>query len=167
MINVVKVMKTFLSFSLSIFIIGFFQISSNDLACSFAKTNLQNTEETRALTEEEAISLAEDFIVKNGYTEVAALERKKLTPELFDKLVSFELVMKLRHNSLQPKAYGVIRKRRNALGWTIIFTRTPNSQFDPKNGRGVSMTIDGKNIFMEPRDFLLATVDKKLQSENK
>ncbi|KAF0247497.1 MAG: hypothetical protein FD167_3102 [bacterium] len=160
-------MKIALSLSLIAFIvIGAWLNPSNNLANAFSK-NLQNAKETKLLSEEEAISLAEDFIIKNGYTNLPPVERKKITPELLDKLVSFELVMKLRHNSLQPKAYGVIKKRHNGSGWTIIFARTSGEDFDPKNGRGVSMGLKGESILMEPREFLLTIVDKKLESASK
>lgn len=151
---------------LSILVTGNWVLQKPTLSfASIISTNLQKSEEL--ITEAQAISLAEEFIVKNGYTELPAIERKEITLELLDKLVAFELVMKLRHNSLQPKAYGVIKKRRGSLGWTIIFTRVPKSNFDPKNGRGVSMTLEGKNLFMEPKEFLLSSVDKKIEVENK
>ncbi len=158
-------MKIILSALIAFVVIGGLLNPNNNLANAFS-TNLQNAKENKLLSEEEAISLAEDFIIKNGYTNLPPVEREKITPELLDKLVSFELVMKLRHNSLQPKAYGVIKKRPNSSGWTIIFTRTIG-EFDTKNGRGVSMDLKGENILMEPREFLLTTVDKKLESESK
>lgn len=127
----------------------------------------QEDQKNHQLTEVEAIALAEDFIVKNGYTNLPPVEKDKITPELYDKLVTFETVMKLRHNSLQPKAYGLIRNRRGVPGWTIIFARIPSADFDPKNGRGVSMDLEGKHLFMEPREFPLSTIDKKIEVENK
>ncbi|MBN8721570.1 MAG: hypothetical protein J0M03_01470 [Acidobacteria bacterium] len=127
----------------------------------------KNTSNTKVVSETEAISLAEEFIVKNGYTQTPAIEKSKLTPELYDKLITFEQVMKLRHNSLKPKAYGLIKKRRTGQGWTIVFTRTPNKEFNPDNGRGVSMNLDGTNILMEPVEFPLNTVDKQLAAEEK
>lgn len=132
---------------------------------SFNLTSLQNSQQI--ITEEQAIALAEEFIVKNGYTKAPPAKKEELTPELLDKFASFETIMKLRHNSLEPKAYGLINKHPKGLGWTIIFLRTSKGDFDPKNGRGVSMTLEGKNLVMEPRDYLLSALDKQLKVENK
>lgn len=142
----------------------------NSFAFNLALSNqdkAKNTSNTKVISEIEAISLAEEFIVKNGYTQTPAIEKSKLTPELYDKLITFEQVIKLRHNSLKPKAYGLIKKRRTGSGWTIVFTRTPNKEFNPNNGRGVSMNLDGTNILMEPIEFPLNTVDKQLATEEK
>jgi hypothetical protein len=139
----------------------------NQQSCLLESGKQAQTVEKHQLSETEAIALAEDFIVKNGYTNAPAVEKDKITLELYDKLISFEMSMKLRHNSLQPKAYGVIRNRRGSPGWTIIFVRTPGGNFDPKNGRGVSMDTEGNRLFMEPKDFPLNTVDKKLELESK
>ncbi|MBI4851928.1 MAG: hypothetical protein HY819_09045 [Acidobacteria bacterium] len=159
---VIKINNIFFIFLSIFFVFGLF-LNSGNLANAFVFRNLHNAQEN--ITEEKAISLAEEFIIKNGYTNLAP--GKEITPELLDKLVSPETVMKLRHNSLEPKAYGVIRKRRSGEGWTIVFQRKPEKNFDPKNGRGVSMNLEGKNLYMEPRDFLLSSVDKKLQVESK
>lgn len=140
----------------------------NTFAFNFVLHNQEEVKtRSRLIKETEAISLAEDFIVKNGYTQLPATEKSKLTAELYDKLITFEQVMKLRHNSLNPKAYGLIKKRRTSQGWTIVFTRTPNKEFNPNNGRGVSMNLDGTNILMEPVEFPLNTVDKQLNIEEK
>lgn len=142
----------------------------NSLVFNLALSNqdtAKNTSDIKVISQTEAISLAEEFIVKNGYTQKPAVEKSKLTPELYDKLITFEQVMKLRHNSLKPKAYGLIKKRRTGQGWTIVFERTPNKEFNPNNGRGVSMNLDGTNILMEPVEFPLNTVDKQLNIEEK
>lgn len=159
-------MTKFLSFHLSILIIfgSTLDIDHSHFLSFLTPATTQNQE---VIAEEKAISLAEEFIVKNGYTSLPPVEKKEITPELLDKLATFETIMKLRHNSLQPKAYGIIKSRRGGEGWTIVFLRTPGGNFDTKNGRGVSMTIDGKNLFMEPRDIILSTVDKTLQENKK
>jgi hypothetical protein len=150
------------------FLSTFLLVSSFAFNFALPKQDIaKNTSNTKVISEIEAISLAEEFVVKNGYTQIPAAEKSKLTPELYDKLITFEQVMKLRHNSLKPKAYGLIKKRRTGQGWTVVFTRTPNKEFNPDNGRGVSMNLDGTNILMEPVEFPLNAVDKQLAAEEK
>lgn len=116
------------------------------------------------INEEQAVKIAEKFIVDNGYTDLPAIKDKsKLTPELLDKLMTHVYRMKLRHNSLEKRAYGISKGRRDQIpGWTVVFRRTPNEQFDAQMGRSVVMYPDGTQPHLEFNEYTLTLVDKKL-----
>jgi hypothetical protein len=58
-----------------------------------------------SLTKVQAIKLAEQFIIDNGYTNAPA-NKSKLSYELFDQLENnVDRILKQRHNTLQPKAF--------------------------------------------------------------
>jgi hypothetical protein len=57
------------------------------------------------LTKDQAIKLAEQFIVDNGYTNLPA-DKSKLSYELFDMYENnVDSILKRRYNTLQPKAF--------------------------------------------------------------
>lgn len=57
------------------------------------------------LTKEQAVGFAEQFIIDNGYTNLAA-DKSKLNYELFDQYENnVDSILKRRHNTLQPKAF--------------------------------------------------------------
>lgn len=115
-----------------------------------------------AITEQEAVQLAEVFIAVNGYTNLpASKDKSKLSFELMDNFNGdADKVLASRQDTLEQKAYGIVRERKGKPGWTIVF-RYRNG--NPENGRVVTMDLDSSNIRIEHKDFILSKVDKKLQ----
>lgn len=122
----------------------------------------------KEISEEEAVRAAEQFVKDNGYTDEPVKDPKNFAPELLDKLVTPETVLKVRRNSLEKKAYGVAKRKRGGLpGWSVIFKRISCDYCDPKKGRAVVMDLDGSKIKMDHIDFSLDAVDKKFGEEKK
>jgi hypothetical protein len=117
----------------------------------------------RGLSEAEAVKLAERFIVQNGYTDLPP-EKSKLVNESFELGASIEEKLKLRHDTLERKAYGISHGRKGgSAGWTVVFRyKRPSGQQEPINGRAVTMNLDGGKMRVEHVGFILEKVDKKL-----
>jgi hypothetical protein len=115
------------------------------------------------LSEEEAVRLAEQFIAQNGYADLQP-DRSKLAYETIERESKVDEMLKGRHDTLERKAYGVVRGRRGAaLGWTIVFRyRHPSSKQMRKNGRAVTMNLDGSEMGIEHADFILKYIERKL-----
>ena len=100
----------------------------------------------------EAIRLAEQFIVEQGYTDQPA-NREKLIHESFDRPEGIEETLKRRANSLNPKATGVLpynlrpKSGEGRAGWTVAFRWKFSSVLSPV--RIVTMQIDGGNPIMQ------------------
>jgi hypothetical protein len=115
----------------------------------------------KQLTEAEAIRIAEQFVVENGYTDLPPVQDKtKLSYESIDSSDPDQR-LKDRFNTLERKAYGVGRGRTKRYNrWTIVFRYNakndsyrrviPNyEQRIKKIGRAVTMDADGSNIRMQ------------------
>ncbi len=115
-----------------------------------------------AITQEDAIRLAQEFIAVNGYTDLPrSKDKSRLSFELLDNFSgNLDQALASRQDTLERKAYGIVRERKSKSGWTIVF-RYRNG--NPENGRAVTMDLDGSNIRIEHKDFILSKVDKKLQ----
>jgi hypothetical protein len=86
------------------------QIGDTDL-----NTVLQTND---SLTEEQAVKLAEQFIIDNGYTNLSA-DKSKLSYELFDEYENhIDSILKQRHNTLQAKAFCISEDKDR---WNIGF----------------------------------------------
>ena len=109
-----------------------------------------SSKRNRILTEDEAIARAEEFIKDNGYTDLPPTEDKsRLVPEpVFGGTDEDEL--KLRHNTLQAKAYGIIQGGRTGEGWYVVFRYNSNNA--ENYGRAVSMNGSGENLKVEHQD---------------
>jgi hypothetical protein len=117
----------------------------------------------KGIIEPEAIRLAEEFIVDNGYTDMPPSEDKsKLKCESIDCGLDEWTMKNIRHNSLLRKAYGVLGNdpKKPGKGWWIIafryncdhpeFRRT-NPDWDKlckTRGRAVMMDAYGNNLHM-------------------
>jgi hypothetical protein len=118
------------------------------------------------LTEEQAIKLAEQFIIDNGYTNLPA-NQSKLTYELFDNKDNIDDMMKNRKNTLHAKAFCISE---NNSEWHIGFLSTKvnpgkiNAARRQKDlpGRAVIVSKDGKGIRMAHKEPLFSRF-KKLQ----
>jgi hypothetical protein len=109
----------------------------------------------RGLSEAEAVKSAERFIVQNGYTDLPP-EKDKLASESFELESSIDERLKRRHNTLERKAYGVQRGRKNGSpGWTVVFRyRHPSDPQMRRTGRAVTMNLDGRDMRVEQVDFI-------------
>lgn len=104
------------------------------------------------ITKKQAIKLAEQFIINNGYTNLPA-DKSKLSHELFDQLPekSTDSILYRRHNTLQAKAFCISE---NIDKWYIGFlsTEVDLSKLDSTQrkkdlpGRAVIVTKDGTEI---------------------
>lgn len=132
----------------------------------------------RVIDKLEAIRLAEEFIIQNGYTDLPPMENKaKLFYESVEGGSTPDEVLRSRQNTLEQKAYGIrqgLRSRtgwREDSGWTVIFRYNKNNSkyrriipnFDnyiTAYGRAVSMDLNGNNIMVEHEDISLKGVKK-------
>ncbi len=81
----------------------------------------------RKLEAEEAVHLAECFIIQNGYTDLPPIaDKSKLTPENLFAGTSEE-GLKMRHDSLERRAYSYERNNEFYGGsWVIMFRYKPH-----------------------------------------
>lgn len=118
----------------------------------------------RELTADEAVAAAECFVIQNGYTDLPPIaDRSKITPESVWGLTDEE-GMKMRHNSLERKAYSYERNP-DFLGgsWLIMFRFNPHHPISvkflsdrlDKDGRAVVMDLNGKRIQIQHSDYPL------------
>jgi hypothetical protein len=146
----------------------FILLSSFVLVLAFSCSSKRN----RILSEDEAIARAEEFIKDNGYTDLPPTEDKsKLVPESVIGGTEAE-GLRLRHNTLEPKAYGIIQGGRNGDGWYVVFRYNRNNQeyerlppdFEQhreRYGRAVVMDRFGGNPKIEHQDIGLESKNLK------
>jgi hypothetical protein len=102
------------------------------------------------MTEEQAIKLAEQFIIDNGYTNLPA-DKSKLSYVLISKSDNVDSILKRRHNTLQQKAFCIME---NKDRWNVGFlsVRVDLSKLDSLqqqtnlSGRAVIIMKDGSEI---------------------
>lgn len=104
------------------------------------------------LTKQEAVSLAEKFVLENGYTNAPPKNiKKKLDNESIEWESDRAKLLKKRYDSLNKKAIGVREGRKNQnSGWSAAFDIA-----DPQYKsicRVVTMNIDGSEIRIEHVD---------------
>ena len=132
-----------------------------------------SSQRNKILTEDEVITRAEEFIKDNGYIDLPPSEDKS-------KLVSEPVLggsdaegLKRRHNTLEPKAYGIIRGGRSGNGWYVVFRYNQNNseyqrlipdfeRMTEKWGRAVVMDRFGENLKVEHPDIGLESKMKKI-----
>jgi hypothetical protein len=116
----------------------------------------------KRITAEEAVILAECFIIQNGYTDLPPMEdRSRLTPESVDPGTD-ERGMEMRHDSLERRAYGFMQGDIHGDGWTIAFRyrRSPDrvryygDRLDVL-GRAVTMDAYGRRMRVQHSDLFL------------
>lgn len=120
-------------------------------------------EPSEELPETKAVRLAEEFIARNGYTDLPA-EKDKLTYETIEWEGNVEGILKSRHDTLERKAYGVRHGGKGTKdGWTVVFRYKKRFGDSLDNtGRAVTMDEDFQHLRVEHQDFFLTGVDKKL-----
>ncbi|MBX9725063.1 MAG: TonB family protein [Candidatus Obscuribacterales bacterium] len=131
------------------------------------------SEPTQKITEEQAIKIAEKFIAENGYTSAAPIS----SPVARESLTMSETEAEeraSRHDTLEPKAYGILPGSARGkgsppyAGWTVIFRYSKrayllNELTDKEAhrcGRAVTMDEFGHEIMVQHKDIFLKTLDK-------
>lgn len=116
---------------------------------------------TDQITKEQAVKLAEQFIIDNGYTNLP-VDKSKLSYELFDQYENnVDSILKRRHNTLQPKAFCISEDKDR---WDVGFLSTgvDLSKLDSiqrqtnLSGRAVIVMKDGKEIRIAHKDPLFS-----------
>lgn len=110
----------------------------------------------RQLTQSEAVTLAEQFIAQNGYTDLSP-DRTKLSYETIEWEANVDRMLQERHNMLERRAYGVAQGRKGSkLGWTVVFRYKGSSGRGARAiGRAVTVNLDGGALRVEHVDFFL------------
>ena len=119
---------------------------------------------SRKVSAEEAVLLAECFIIQNGYTDLPPMEDEtKLTPESVFPGTD-EYGMQMRHDSLERRAYGIAADERYGEGWTVLFryrNKPDEVEFYGETltriGRAVTMDAHGERMRVEHSDQPLNT----------
>ncbi|HKQ93593.1 MAG TPA: hypothetical protein VJZ77_23240 [Blastocatellia bacterium] len=124
----------------------------------------------KEISESEAIRLAEEFIVDNGYTDLPPSEDKsKLKCESVHCGLDEQSMKIYRHKSLLRQAYGVWRydmKKRGKGSWTVVFRHNCDhpeyrrtvpdwEKMCKTQGRAVTMDLYGNNLHMMHQDCYL------------
>ena len=109
--------------------------------------------------EAKAVRLAEEFIARNGYTDLPP-SRDSLSYETVEWGPNDEEMLRQRRDTLGRKAYGIRYGGRLGAegGWTVVFRYRKGGNV---TGRAVTMDKDFQNLLVEHKDFFLAKVDKK------
>ena len=118
--------------------------------------------------EAKAVRLAEEFVARNGYTDLPP-DRDNLSYESIEWGENINELLKFRHDSLERRAYGIrYTGKMNGPGWTVAFRpalryRCGNAVLagQAEIGRTVTMDENFENLRVEHKDFPLANVHKK------
>ncbi len=131
--------------------------------------------------EAKAVRVAEEFVARNGYTDLSA-DKSRITYETVEFDGSLDEILKMRADTLERKAYGILYKatgtKMGEKGWTVIFrakgvsdnyyksvSQAAGRKITRENypiGRAVTMDANFENLLVEHKDFPLQNVDKKL-----
>lgn len=133
------------------------------------------------LPEARAVRVAEEFVVQNGYTDSPA-DKSKIAHETVEFARNLDELLKMRANTLERKAYGILYKatgtKMGEKGWTVVFreknvsddyyksiSQSTGKKITRENypiGRAVTMDTNFQNLLVEHKVFPLQNVDKKL-----
>ena len=124
-----------------------------------AATAAEHERQAEESPEAKAVRLAEEFIARNGYTDLPP-ERGNLSYETVEWGPNDEEMLRQRRDTLGRKAYGIRYGGRLGAegGWTVVFRYRKGGNM---TGRAVTMNKDFQNLLVEHKDFFLAKVDKK------
>lgn len=104
---------------------------------------------TLPISKAEAIRRAEEFVIRNGYTDLPADPNRKLTPDpVLGMNPNREEELKYRHDTLERKADGIYGDGWN--GWMVYFRYKHHPEWDFR--RAVGMKGNGKGIYMIHED---------------
>ena len=111
-----------------------------------------------AITKDEAIRIAEQFIKDQGYTDVpTTLSKDQIVFESLEWTSDVNEILKMRRESLKPKAMEAII---NESQWLVTFEYAKAST-DSSSGRAVKMSLAGKKIRVMHEDLDLSFIRKK------
>ena len=103
--------------------------ASNQDQPSEPQSKIDGSTHFGVIDEAQAISIAEQFIVQNGYTDLPPMEdRSKLFYESIEGGSTPDEILEYRHNTLERSAYGIKKALRSStgwkegVGWTIVFS---------------------------------------------
>ena len=105
---------------------------------------------TQNLTENQAIEIAESYVIEQGYSNKKInLKKTKIDSDILDQYKTLEKVAELRHNLLNSKA---IYSKKTENGWIIVF-EYKNEKFNEiqneiRFGKSVLISENGKEIKM-------------------
>jgi hypothetical protein len=101
-----------------------------------------------------AVKIAEQFVRENGYTDYVPPDSGGLVLEALERSEQRDMWIKLRRNTLRPRALGYLEGARNDdNGWTVGFEYVEPS--DLGAGRAVTMDARGGSVRMQHVDFIL------------
>jgi hypothetical protein len=118
----------------------------------------------KKISDMEAVRFGECFVIGNGYTDLPPMEDKnKLTYESWSDGPPAEEAMERRHDTIESKAYGVMKGGRVKDGWSVVFRYNLNNprftEFRPEFlehlkgvGRRVTMDAYGGTLRVEHED---------------
>lgn len=133
-----------------------------------AKNSINSSQIPSENNEAKAIRLAEEFVKRNGYTEVRA-EKDKIAYESEEPSEDINKILQNRYKTLEPKAFGLSYHSKSGDGWTVIFKYNEEylktvTEMDLSNrGRAVTMSKNFEEITMQHKDFFLEYAEKKLR----
>lgn len=128
--------------------------------CDLSRSFNGGREET---PEQKAVRLAEEFVARNGYTDVPA-DMENLSYESIERARDVEEMLRWRRDSLERRAYGVVYNgKMGGPGWIVAFRpgKRFGNDFD-EWGRAVTMDRNFENLRVEHKSFPLGKVDKRL-----
>jgi DUF4097 and DUF4098 domain-containing protein YvlB len=117
------------------------------------------------MTKEQAIKLAEQFIINNGYTSLPA-DKSKLSYELFDQYENnVDSIPKHRYNTLQQKAFCISEDKDwwdvGFLSTSIDLNKLDSIQRQTNlSGRAVIVMKNGKEIRIAHKEPLFSYFNK-------
>lgn len=112
--------------------------------------------------EEKAVRIAEEFIARNGYTDLPP-DKNTLAYENIERADNVDEMLKQRHDALERKAYGIrYSGKMGKPGWMVAFRYKQRfgNVYD-ETGRVVTMDKNFENLLVEHKSFPLANVQKK------
>lgn len=97
---------------------------------------------TAQLSEKQAIELAENYVLKQGYTNSdLKIDSTSIQPDFTEQVMTRKGIIKLRYNSLKPQA---AFQKKGLTKWTVGFQNTEDST----HFRMVQFSRKGKKIKM-------------------
>jgi len=115
--------------------------------------------QTKEITLSRAVRLAEEFVIRNGYTDLPpSKDKNEIKLEPIERYSNIDAILADRRNTLERRAYGG-KVRPDVGGWIVVF-RYKDKERNAKSGRVVTMGPKGENIRMEHQDFLLNHVER-------
>ena len=106
---------------------------------------LLNSANAQQISETEIISIAEQFVSDNGFTDAKA-NRNEIYYELFECPQDIELILNNRKNTLHPKAYCISKSDK---GWHVGFLST-SVNFQKASKKSITQDFAGRAITIGP-----------------